>query len=249
PSVWEEVGGRGRFAFEDTWAHPTTDSVVAGHGKFRRVGSEFPSCPMSCQDMASSPMPVVVDTDTGAYQILDLQSDDPALGGGVRPLTGCAHVAWTPDGTRLLCTEQGTPTLAAQSLQSRLYVVDYDIESLATDGSGIVPTLAHPLFAHASPADLFELGDGESCDIFHHKYAEWCEDERFVVATIGCGQSLEGGTVELLYDRVFLIDIRNPDEPAYTDLTAALETELVVGSNSLTSFTATCAPRLVDPDL
>jgi hypothetical protein len=236
------VGGAAGFSLEDTWSHPTEPSVLAGHGKFRRVGTARPDCATSCMDMNSSPMPIILNSRTGVSQILDLVSDDPALGGGTRPLTGCAHLAWSPDGTRLLCTEQGTAALMSAGLQSRLYTLHYDVRGLVSGAPPLVTTTASPLFSHSTAATLFPLAAGQRCDIFYHKYAEWCGHADLVVATVGCGMETMPGAVDLLYGRVFAIDLRDPARPVYIDLTAGVERATGRAFNDLTSFTATCVP-------
>jgi hypothetical protein len=240
PGVSTAVAGDGSFSFEDTWAHPQNDAIVAGHGKFRWSGAGRPDCATSCSELSSSPLPILLDTRTGLHQVLLLEAQEPALGGVTLPLVGCAHVAWSPNGERLLCTEQGTPGLSAAGLSSRIYVTTPDLAALAAGTSGNRPIPATLLFEHREAAALLPLQPAERCDIFHHKYAEWCGDEQHVVATIGCGMKGDDGTVQLLHDRVFLIAMHDPAAPSYTDLTAQLERKTGQPQSSLTAFTATC---------
>ena len=240
PGLSTPVAGNGAFSFEDSWAHPNDDDIVAGHGKFRWSGIARPDCTMSCADLSSSPLPILLDTRTGGYQVLLLETDHPSSVGETLRLTGCAHVAWSPGGERLLCTEQGTPELAAADASSRIYVAEPDLDSLTTGNTGNRVTAAAPMFDHFDPGQLFPLQAEERCDIFHHKYAEWCGDEQHVVATVGCGMQTNAGTVQLLYDRVYLIGLQNPAAPGYTDLSAYLEQALELPAWSMTSFTATC---------
>ena len=240
PGLSTAVAGDGSFSFEDTWAHPQDDAIVAGHGKFRWRGSGRPDCQTSCSDLSSSPLPIVLDTRSGRHQVLLMETTEPSVTDGTLALIGCAHVAWSPNGERLLCTEQGTPELDAAGLSSRIYVMTPDLAALAAGGSGNTTMAATPLFAHRTAADIFPLQPGERCDIFHHKYAEWCGDEQHVVATIGCGMRMDDGSTRLLYDRAYLIGLNNPAAPSYTDLTLQLERQTGQADLSMTSFTATC---------
>ena len=243
------------FSFEDTYAHPTRPEIVAGHGKYLpELLDEFPVCagetdPTPCLELHGSPMPIVMNTETGQVWVLELESTEEPFGAAGSPfqLEGCAHVAWTPDGTELLCTEQGTDL--AGYPQSRLYSFAFDVDAPPTTGT--VATPSEPLFPHAVAEDLFEIPDGLNCDIFHHKYAEFCGRPDVVVATLGCADC-EGKTpcplrtddttvdVTLIADRVYLIDISDPSAPKYHDLTQAVEADRGRTANDLTSFTATC---------
>lgn len=235
------VAGNTRFSFEDSWSLPGNAGIIAGHGKYRESGSTRPDCSVSCADITPSPMPIVLETASGKYQILALASHEFSGGGPAAPLAGCAHAAWSPDGSALLCTEQGTASLAALGLQSRIYRVPFSASAFAAGSSGIVPTIAEPLFTHRLPEAVFPLTPGQSCDVFHHKYAEWCGDDRHVIATIGCAMDLGGGLTSLLYDRVFLIDITNPLAPLYTDLITPIEMHRGLSPYAMTGFTGTCA--------
>lgn len=192
-------------------------------------------------------MPIVLDTNSGTYQILALSSQEFSQGGPATPLEGCAHAAWAPDGSALLCTEQGTASLALLGLQSRIYRVPFSASAFAAGTSGIVPTIAEPLFTHRLPAAVFPLAPGQDCDVFHHKYAEWCGDNTHVIATIGCAMDIGGGITSLLYDRVFLVDITNPLAPVYTDLIAPIEASRGLSPYAMTGFTGTCARSAPDP--
>lgn len=250
------ISGTG-FSFQDTYAHPTQPEFVAGHGKFDALNPEtYPVCDdaakpdTSCTDVSMSPMPVVVNTETQQAWILQLESTEAPYGSEAAPLKleGCAHLAWTPDGKHLICTEQGSHNALPPEKRSRLYHFAFDPDA-PPSVQGVVPTAAEPLFAHALPWELFEIPAGMGCDVFHHKYAEFCGED-LVVATIGCADCNSGDvpcallpqeTPVLLSDRVYLIDIQDPAAPKYFDVTAAVEASRGEAPNSLTSFTATCA--------
>ncbi|MEC9071283.1 MAG: hypothetical protein VX938_02850 [Myxococcota bacterium] len=255
PAVISDSG----FSFQDTYAHPTRPEFVAGHGKFDGVHPErYPVCTdqsdTPCSDVSMSPMPIVVNTETQQVWILQLESTEAPYGTAATPmqLEGCAHLAWTEDGKHLICTEQGSHEVLPSDKTSRLYHFAFDPDSPPLS-EGVVATTAEPLFAHAAPSELFNIPEGKTCDVYHHKYAEFCGDSDLVVATIGCADcdapdahspcALLDGTPTLLGDRVYLIDLKDPEAPRYFDLTGAVETSRGVPGNSLTSFTATCAAQ------
>ena len=250
------ISGTG-FSFQDTYAHPTRPEFVAGHGKFDTVHPDtYPVCddpakPDSpCPDITMSPMPIVVNTETKQVWILQLESMEVLDDSVSTPwqLEGCAHLAWAPDGKHLICTEQGSHKVLTPEKSSRLYHFAFDPDA-PPPMQGVVPTAAEPLFAHAIPSELFEIPAGKQCDVFHHKYAEFCGED-LVVATIGCADCEDNAPCALfaeeppvlLSDRVYLIDIKDPAAPKYFDLTAAVEVSRGAATNSLTSFTATCRP-------
>jgi hypothetical protein len=129
-------------------------------------------------------MPIVVNTETQQAWILQLQST-AAPGSEVDPwkLEGCAHLAWSPDGKHLICTEQGSFQGLPPEKSSRLYRFAFDPDAPPAM-QGVIPTAAEPLFAQAIPSELFEIPAGMGWDVFHHKYAEFCGED-LVVATIG----------------------------------------------------------------
>lgn len=245
PGAPAVAGGDRGFSLEDTIFHPSQPTLLAGHGKFdasapaaaQACGAGVAAPAPGCPTLSQSPMPIVVDTADARAWVLDLTA---VIDGVPTPLEGCAHADWSPDGDRLLCTEQGTAALAG-GRQSQIFAVPFDPAS----PPGVVATTTSPLFAHRTADELFALGPGQACDVFHHKYARWCGADA-VLATIACGcetatcQAEAGGPTLLIGDRVFLIDLADPAAPRYHDLTGALEAELGGAAGSLTSFTADC---------
>ncbi len=239
------AGGDRAFSLEDTIFHPSQPTLLAGHGKFdasapaaaQACGAGVAAPAPSCPTLSQSPMPIVVDTADQRAWVLDLAA---VIDGVTTPLEGCAHADWSPDGRRLLCTEQGTAVLAG-GRQSQIFAFAFD----PVAPPGVVATTAAPLFAHRAAAELFALAPDQACDVFHHKYVRWCGDDA-VLATIACGcetaacQAEAGGPTLLIGDRVFLIEVADLAAPRYHDLTGALESELGGAAGSLTSFTADC---------
>ena len=242
-------GGGTGHSWEDAWTNPVDAALIAGHGKLHSTALDvYPVCDegdqagsASCLDFELSPQPLVTDQSTGQLWAFELVTTEPAYAGIL--LEGCAHLAWSSDGTRLLCTEQGTAAFSSD-LSARIHVFDFD---RASASPGMVNTVdASPLFQHKTAAELFA---GEQCDIFYHKYAEWCLEE-VVVATLGCActseacQAESGAGSRLAGSRIVLLDLREPLAPVYHDLTSQLEAAGGQTPGALTSFTATCVPAL-----
>lgn len=241
------LGGGTGHSWDDSWTSPVDAALIAGHGKLHATDLDvYPVCDegdqadsASCLEFELSPQPLVTDLSTGQLWAFALVTTEPPYAG--TPLQGCAHLAWSPGGTRLLCTEQGTSAFSAD-LSARIHVFDFD---RASASAGTVNTVdASPLFEHKTSADLFA---GEQCDIFYHKYAEWCLED-VVVATLGCActseacQADSGAGSKLAATRVALVDLREPLAPVYHDLTSQLEAAGGRPPGALTSFTATCVP-------
>lgn len=241
------VGGTGRMAVSDVYVHPTDRSLVAGHGQFNKVGEGAPTCATSCADVYQDPYPFVFDLDSGDYWIYQPRTTEPEYGSGAGlPFTGCAHVFWTPDGSGLVCSEQGTQALADAGAGNRIFT--FPVDPRSDPKKQVLPIDAQPVFEHAAPAELFDLGANEQCDTYYHKYAEFCGGPTGVVASVVClcktpqcmqrAGSTEG---EVLGSRVYLIDASRTSSPVYVDLTAELEEALGKRSGEMRSFTATCS--------
>ena len=244
------LAGMTGFSFDDTWTNPQHAELVAGHGKYQTDLETLPSCDgkpatsTDCKQVGYSPKPSVIDANTGDHWTFELSSDEAKFfdKGKPLPLEGCAHLAWSPDGKKLLCTEQGT--MADGFMQSRIFTFDFDRN---TDPKNVVSSkMASPLFEHRESTEMFTLAQGEACSVYYHKYAEWCGSEDFVVATVGCGcettqcTNETGGEPKMIGERIYLIGVSDPSAPVYYDLNAQLESKLGAASGSLTSFTATC---------
>jgi hypothetical protein len=237
--------------------------IVAAHGAYNHVDIDtYPLCDggnlanaVPCDDIHAEPMPTVYDTQTDDFWQVQLRSAHPdvvAAAGQPVDLTGCAHLAWNPAGTRLMCSEQGTMAIkqASCDLQNQIYAFDFDPTAIPARSVAVVEE--EPLFKHKTPVEIWGEAVGAQCDVFHHKYAQWCGHEDLLVASIVClaYANPETGTeadctssltdAQLLGQHVYLIDISDPDAPEYMDLTNELEAALGVDSGTMSSFTATC---------
>ena len=239
PTGLSEILGWGDTAMmsiQDTWVNPVDRRLVAGHGRFSRTAKALPTCKDSCDDVFMTPYPFVVDVTTGERWIYQLRTTEPEFAkGGAMNLDGCAHLAWSPDGKRLLCTEQSTMPIYRAGQSGKLYAFDFD----RSDPTGTLVTKDVGLmFAHAQPQDLVAgLGPNERCQPFYHKYAEFCGSNDLVVASTVCAV----GAGDIRQSHAYLIDISEPSAPKYHDITAALEGALGHPAGTMRSFMATCA--------
>lgn len=252
------AGETARLSIEDTWVNPRDRNLVAGHGRFARSGTKAPTCGggsgLPCTDVALTPYPFVVDVSTGEYWIFQLRTTEAEYARSGKPLdlAGCAHLAWSPQGDRLLCTEQSTEEMSAQGDNSRLYSFSFDRNR---DKAGQINTKdVSPMFSHSEASAVLPLDPGQSCSVFYHKYAEFCGDDEHVVASMVCDCDTEacrkasGTQSQVLQAHVYMLDVSNTNMPVYTDLTQQLEERLGRPVGSMRSFTATCAPGSGDGD-
>lgn len=243
------VGATARMSVQDTWVNPVKPHLVAGHGQIA-TRDAAPVCSgssgLSCADIYQSPMPFVIDTKTGKYWIYQLRTTESRYAKG-QPLNlvGCAHLAWTPDGNSLLCTEQGTMEMKDHTENSRLFM--WSVDTSRDTAGEINQRDVEPMFSHKQPGDLVSIGPDQGCGVFYHKYAEFCGDSDHVVASVVCDCDTPacqkgGSPTQVLQSHVYMIDRSKPTKPAYVDLTAQLEERLGKPYNSMRSFTATCVP-------
>lgn len=172
----------------------------------------------------------------------------------------CHHPAWNPGGTKVLCTRYQDPdTLTADE-------IDYDLRKLYsfTRDSGrwenpeeLVETLTPDQFNGISrhggaSLDLFKprtTKSGDGCGAYVWKFAQWCGDSRYLVATVACTDNLSTeDPKEILNSRVFLIDITHgaPSPHNYIDLVTFIELSLGPGHlGTYNGIFSTC--RVVPP--
>jgi hypothetical protein len=231
PTILLGAGSTVSHSYADPAVHPTNRNVVAVHG---RDADEEPG----------TGKPEVVDLSTGASYAFDLKIRSDLT------LEACAHTAWNPDGTQVLCTEQNSngtsATLNGQSVNADRIYAFKKVQRKASPPV-YATTNGETLFKHKTPQTLVdELGYDADCTSFLHKYAEWCGGHDFIVATVFCNLSTGDGETETLTSRVFLIDISNPDSAGYLDLTSELRDRLVESGHgeydtaNVTSVSATC---------
>lgn len=155
----------------------------------------------------------------------------------------CHHPAWNPGGTKVLCTRYQDPdTLKAGE-------IEYDLRKVYsfTRDSGtwenpeeLVETLTPDQFNAISrfggaSLDLFTPrleAHGAGCQAYVWKFAQWCGDSRYLVATVACNDNLSTASPkEMRNSRVFLIDITHgaPSPRDYVDLVTFIERSLGPG--------------------
>jgi hypothetical protein len=89
------------FSLQDTYGHPTRPEIVAGHGKFVSSALEhYPVCggaePDTPCDLHASPLPIVMNTETGQTWVLSLESVEAPYGSVSSPLACIIHEAFVP---------------------------------------------------------------------------------------------------------------------------------------------------------
>lgn len=251
-----QFAGNLGFSFSDASHHPTAPDLIAGHGWF--VDGELAIHPIcsdaggstSCSNVKQTPGLFVMDLAQGNFWRIAVHSAEEKYKANGTPLSlyGCAHAAWSPDGKKLLCSEQGTAELD-EADKNRIFAFTFDPAEHVGAPNSVVTKNALPAFKHKTAEELWNLSGGEKCTVFYHKYAEWCGTQDYLLTSVACNycesgncENLGGKAKRLIGNRVYLIDIRNPDAPVYHNLTGALETQLGSAEGSLFSFTGTCGP-------
>lgn len=87
--------------------------------------------------------------------------------------------------------------------------------------------------------------DARGCRLYAVKVAadgEVRADQQLADASVGRAwqPSVAGQSLALLHEWVFLIDIANPAQPIFQDMTSAIEDHLSLLPNAMTGFTASC---------
>ncbi|MFZ9887649.1 MAG: hypothetical protein ACO3JL_09105, partial [Myxococcota bacterium] len=164
--------------------------------------------------------------------------------------TGCAHLAFSPDGSRVLCTDQPTyhyephtpPSGAPYNVGfNRLY--GFSRETRAGVEGYYSVRGAEPLFDHRAPAELDDIeqiwdqSDGQECETCYTKRAELCGGNDAVIANVYCATPPPQAA---LFARVMWIDFRDPSARVYVDITSLLEDDRGVPRGTLGSFSAAC---------
>jgi hypothetical protein len=121
-------------------------------------------------------------------------------------------------------------------------VKQYVTMEFSPDAAGTtwVSTTGREMFSHLRPAALQALDgrfDQKACSSSRlgswvHKYTEYCGDAKHAVSTVFCngatvlGDASEQLPSKVVHSAVFLIDVTEPANPRYTNLTAAVEAHL-----------------------
>ena len=155
------------------------------------------------------------------------------------PPPECHHPAWSPDGTRILCTRYQAAEHIIGDTQTVGVTVNYDVRRLYQfewDGTRWVRYRGTTFLAPAPGAMVEALtgsefnlitrdtggttlglfpprtDDGklaEGCGAYVWKFAEWCASSRYLVATVYCTDNSSSEEGIPLNSRVVLIDTEN----------------------------------------
>jgi hypothetical protein len=240
----------------DPFANPVTPNQVAFHSDTNRYdsnnGTEH-TCPWleGIPDYIDTKSPRIVVADTNATEWEEGEtwwSMDFALV-DLPETSGCAHSAFSPDGTRLLCTNQ--PSFYSRSATDksgqqydinydRIYGWDYNGTTKNWDGARV-----GPFFDHLAPNELPGIDEiwttNTQCNRYRTKRAEFCGDSEHLVANVYCEDTqIDERDPAYVFGRIAMIDIGNPIAPVYHDLTSALEDHLGAGRGSMSGYTVTC---------
>jgi len=251
----------------DTYFNPTDHNIIAGHSKTSKECSQgkedCEGVPMVADLSTSPPTYVKVSLDT-VEKKSNWQNSKFTDG-----LTSCAHVSWSPDGKYLICTEQHTTDKSQigdeeKVDQDNIYVFTERLPMLIKTPRGNFSSSSWmaldggPLFKHKTPLELYELDNNfktanhpdpdvdklpgmEFCNTkFHHKLAEFCGENRYIVTRVACSTNQYGESNQYLYSRIFLIDINDKENPKYFDVTGALEGLMKLEHGSFHSQAASC---------
>jgi len=240
---------------DDPFTNPQQPQLVALHNSPYWVGLPLKgahTCPWM-QGVPNfdnkNPQPVVVDLNATSWKegesfwrfALEQPSDFP----------GCAHLAYSPDGKRILCTNQPTfhyeshkpPTGPGYDIGfNRIY--GFELESVGGVETWVSVRGKEPMFDHPHPSKLTDIdkiwdqSDGRTCDTYYTKRAEFCGSSDRVIANVYCSPHEKPG--DALFARVMLIEFSDPDNPVYTDLTSAIEDAKDLTRGSLGAFSAAC---------
>jgi hypothetical protein len=157
-----------------------------------------------------------------------------------RDIVGCHHPAWNASGDRITCMVH-SPSESIGGISTKL------LYSYARDAAGrwslagrafepVTPTAAGLAVASRLTADA-------GCQVLTWKYAQYCQSDDYLVATLYCSLGGKSGRrgAEIGASRVLIVHT-NPVE--YFDVTAMVEADAGVPVGTMSSFTGTC--RAVD---
>jgi hypothetical protein len=264
PNPWPLVGSiNPQTGFDSTdcsasdpFANPVTPNHVALHSDSYRYESNNGTqhtCPWleGIPDYIDTKRPLLVVADTNATEWEEGEtwwSMEFSLV-GLPAGSGCAHAAFSPDGARLLCTDQpsfySTPDVDKSGQQydinyDRIYGWDYNETTSTWDGARL-----GPLFSHLAPDELPDIDKiwttDTQCNKYRTKRAEFCGDSDHLVANVYCEDTqIDERDPAYVFGRITMIDFGNPTAPAYHDLTSALEDHLGAARGSMSGYTVTC---------
>lgn len=241
---------------EDPFTHPSNRNLVALHTApyWSQLAKKDPhSCPWM-KDVPNqdhkNPQPIVVDITATAW--IEGQTYWRFKMTWDTPFPGCAHLAFSPDGSRVLCTDQ--PTFYYEDhtpANGPTYPIGfnriYGFE-LAKNDAGVNEYVSvrgtDALFKHTHPASLKDneqiWDQSLRCDVYYTKRADFCGAKTRIVANVYCIDQSDMNNLKTAFSRVMLIDFKDPNKPVYTDLTSQIEDQRGVPRGSISSFTAAC---------
>ena len=264
PNPWPLVGSVNPHTGFDTTdcsaADPFGNPVTPNHVSFHATGYRYNSnnntehtCPwlQGVPNYIDTKRPQLVVADTNATEWEEGKtwwSMDFALV-ALPEISGCAHSAFSPDGTRLLCTNQPSFYSTSDTDKSgqkydinydRVYGWDYNEATDKWDGARF-----GPLFDHLAPNELPGIAEiwttNTQCNKYRTKRAEFCGDNEHLVANLYCEDTqIDPNDPAFVFGRITMIDFGNPTAPVYHDLTSALEDHLGAGRGSMSGYTVTC---------
>ena len=161
-------------------------------------------------------------------------------------ITGCAHLAISPSGNRLLCTNQPTVTYLTDPVdgtvteRNDMYGFHYDAGVWVPD-RGTEPMFEHPLPKGLEDAELI-WQTGLSCHVMRVKQGSFCGHDDIIAADIYCEDTtISASSPQAVYARVVLIDIQDPENPRIIDLTSKLEDARGIPRGGLGGYTLACS--------
>jgi hypothetical protein len=264
PNPWPLVGSVNPHTGFDTrdcsaadpFANPVTPNHVSFHGTSYRYSTDKNTehtCPWleGMPDYLDTKRPrlVVADTDATEWKQGETWWSMDFTLVDMPEVSGCAHSAFSPDGTRLLCTNQpsfySTPDTDKSGQPyninyDRIYGWDYNETTNNWDGARM-----GPLFDHMAPNELPGVNEfwakDTQCNKYRTKRAEFCGDSQHLVANLYCEDTqTDPKNPDFVFGRITLIDFGDPSSPVYHDLTSALEDHLGTGRGSMSGYTVTC---------
>lgn len=174
--------------------------------------------------------------------------DEEGFNTGDPDFSECHHPAWSPDGTQVACMRQQSQVNGGSdgSRDHPIYAFRYSVYAREWG----YPT---ELFDRPDPTTLdallggllppFVKGSGSpSCRVRSYKFAQFCGDADHIVVTVFCADSDNfGGEFGIFTSRVVLVNITDPANPVFRDLTEIVERHLTGGgSGQWQGIFATC---------
>lgn len=252
------------FSFHDIATHPQDNDIVAFHLH------RSTNCTSGSTEECGNPEPVVMDFSDSTKALEERMTWFDLDLGTKNTINSCAHLSFSPDGTKVICTEQSSDFNAEtyeynngqnsiSIKQDITYQFAYDSTAnqykISTSLTNTGTHFSHKaLFKHKGAAELYALNNNYKtidkrpvsepyCNAYQHKQTQFCGSSNYIVMSVQCHGSFGSS---ILFSRVYLINISDPTNPVYTDLTSELENRLGKTPNSMQGWTATC--HLVDSD-